>query len=80
MGVVVLDDQLLCDGLTDFTKDELKELLQNVLDPEQHLIPEIGRILGEREFDVLLLSGVGEVYPYIRSRNVLNKLQSTAKD
>lgn len=72
-------DQLI-EQETDFTKDELKELLQNVLDPEQHLIPEIARILGEREFDVLLLSGVGEVYPYIRSHNVLNNLQSTAKD
>lgn len=72
-------DQLI-EQETDFTKDELKELLQNVLDPEQHLIPEIARILDEREFDVLLLSGVGEVYPYIRSHNVLNNLQSTAKD
>jgi hypothetical protein len=32
------------------------------------------------EFDVLLLSGVGEVYPFIRSHNVLNNLQATAKD
>lgn len=63
-----------------FSKDELKELLQNVLDPEQHLIPEIAAVLKATEFDVLLLSGVGEVYPFIRSHNVLNNLQSTAKD
>ena len=63
-----------------FSKDELKELLQNVLDPEQHLIPEIAAVLEANEFDVLLLSGVGEVYPFIRSHNVLNNLQSTAKD
>lgn len=63
-----------------FSKDELKELLQNVLDPEQHLIPEIAAVLKANEFDVLLLSGVGEVYPFIRSHNVLNNLQSTAKD
>ena len=63
-----------------FSKDELKELLQNVLDPEQHLIPEIAAGLEANEFDVLLLSGVGEVYPFIRSHNVLNNLQSTAKD
>ncbi len=63
-----------------FSKDELKELLQNVLDPEQHLIPEIATVLEANEFDVLLLSGVGEVYPFIRSHNVLNNLQSTAKD
>lgn len=37
-------DQLI-EQEADFTKDELKELLQNVLDPEQHLIPEITRVL-----------------------------------
>lgn len=61
-------------------KDELKELLQGVLDPETHLIPEIGALLEKQQFDVLFLSGVGEVYPYIRSHNVLNNLQSTAKE
>lgn len=61
------------------TKDKLKELLQNVLDPEQHLVPEIGRRLLAVEYDVLFLSGVGEVFPYIRSHNVLNNLQKTAK-
>ncbi|MDX2387796.1 DUF1788 domain-containing protein [Sinorhizobium medicae] len=61
-------------------KDELKELLQGVLDPETHLIPAIGAILASQQFDVCFLSGVGEVYPYIRSHNVLNNLQSTAKE
>lgn len=34
----------------------------------------------QSEFDVLFLSGIGEVFPYIRSHNVLNNLQSTAKN
>lgn len=62
------------------SKDELKELLQGVLDPENHLIPVIAQTLKANEFDVLFLSGIGEVYPYIRSHNVLNNLQSTAKE
>jgi len=62
------------------SKDELKELLQGVLDPETHLIPEIASRMSQAEFDVLFITGVGEVYPYIRSHNVLNNLQSTAKD
>ena len=62
------------------TKDQLKELLQGVLDPEAHLVPAIARKIVETEFDVIFLSGVGEVFPYIRSHNVLNNLQSTAKD
>lgn len=62
------------------SKNELKELLQGVLDPEEHLIPAIAERLMKEPYDVLFLSGVGEVFPYIRSHNVLNNLQSTAKD
>jgi len=62
------------------SKDQLKELLQGVLDPETHLVPAIAKKMTDCEFDVLFLSGVGEVFPYIRSHNVLNNLQSTAKE
>ena len=61
-------------------KEALQELLQNVLDIKGHLIPKIGERLAQSDYDVLFLSGVGEVFPYIRSHNVLNNLQSTAKD
>ena len=64
----------------DVDKDSLLELLQNVLGIEEYLIPAIGQRLRETAFDVLFLSGIGEVFPYIRSHNVLNNLQSTAKD
>lgn len=61
-------------------KEQVKELLQGVLDPETHLVPTIAAKLANTDFDVLFLSGVGEVFPYIRSHNVLNNLQSTAKE
>ena len=61
-------------------KDNLQELLQNVLDIQEYLIPAIAERLQATDFDVLFLSGIGEVFPYIRSHNVLNNLQSTAKD
>jgi hypothetical protein len=64
---------------TEIEKDALKELLQNVLDIREHLIPTIAAKLDVADFDVLFLSGIGEVFPYIRSHNVLNNLQSTAK-
>ena len=64
----------------DYSKAELKELLQGVLDPEQHLIPAIATMLAETAHDVLFITGVGAVFPYIRSHNVLNNLQSTAKE
>jgi hypothetical protein len=65
---------------SDIEKDGLLELLQNVLGIEEYLIPAIGNQLQQVEFDVLFLSGIGEVFPFIRSHNVLNNLQSTAKD
>lgn len=61
-------------------KDQLKELLQGVLDSEAHLIPAIANLMQDEAFDVMFISGVGEVFPYIRSHNVLNNLQKTAKD
>ncbi len=62
------------------SKDQFKELLQGVLDPEAHLVPTIATKLSNVDFEVLFLTGVGEVFPYIRSHNVLNNLQSTAKE
>ena len=64
----------------DSEKGEIKELLQGVLDPQAHLIPKIGEAIKAAPHDVIFLSGVGEVYPFIRSHNVLNNLQSTAKE
>jgi hypothetical protein len=65
---------------SDTDKGEVRELLQSVLDPKANLIPKIGDAIEATPHDVIFLSGVGEVYPYIRSHNVLNNLQSTAKD
>jgi hypothetical protein len=72
-------DEILAVEL-DVEKDNLRELLQNVLGIEEYLIPAIGERLHQADFDVLFLSGIGEVFPYIRSHNVLNNLQSTAKE
>ena len=55
-------------------KSELRELLQGVLDVHEHLIPKIAGAIDCQPHDVIFLSGVGEVYPYIRSHNVLNNL------
>ena len=74
----ILDQILEIEPDTD--KGEIRELLQSVLDPKANLIPKIGDAIEATPHDVIFLSGVGEVYPYIRSHNVLNNLQSTAKD
>jgi len=62
------------------SKDEFKEELQSMLDIETVLTPAIAQKMKESEFQVMFISGAGEVFPYIRSHNVLNNLQKIAKD
>lgn len=60
----------------DQDKDDFRELLQGMLDPQLHIAPAIRDRLAADAFDIFFLTGIGEVFPYIRSHNVLNNLQS----
>ncbi len=64
---------------TSLTKKELMEDLQSSLNSEHHLVPAITERIETESFDILFLTGIGEVFPYIRSHNILNSLQSIAK-
>ena len=57
-------------------KSEFTEMLQSMLNPQQHLAPAIREKIADGGFDIFFLTGIGEVFPYIRSHNVLNNLQS----
>ncbi len=57
-------------------KSDFSEMLQSMLNPQLHLAPAIREKLAEGDFDIVFLTGIGEVFPYIRSHNVLNNLQS----
>jgi hypothetical protein len=84
LSIALLKERGILDQILEMeasvAKPELKELLQGVLDPEAHLVPAISKRMQDADFDVMFISGVGEVFPYIRSHNVLNNLQSAAKD
>ena len=61
---------------SDFRRD-----FQRMLDPEQHIAPAIKRrIEAEAGVDLLILTGIGRVFPFIRSHNVLNNLQVAVSD
>lgn len=63
----------------DQDKADFREMLQGMLDPLLHIAPAIRDRLATETFDILFLTGIGEVFPYIRSHNVLNNLQSVVK-
>lgn len=62
------------------SKEEFKETLQGILDTETYLVPAIKNKIDALEYQILFITGVGEIFPYIRSHNVLNNLQTVAKD
>ncbi len=61
-------------------KDILKETLQNVLNAEEHLVPAIQNLISNKKYQVLLIKGIGEVFPYIRTHNLLSNLQKILKN
>ena len=64
----------------EISKSELLDDLQGILDVKSVLVPAIAKKMSATDFDVLFLTGVGASFPLLRSHNVLNNLQSTAKD
>ena len=67
LSVEILKERDIWDQILELepsvSKDQLRELLQGVLDPETHLVPAIAAKLARSDFDVLFLTGVGEVFP-----------------
>ncbi|MCY0970259.1 DUF1788 domain-containing protein [Chryseobacterium wangxinyae] len=61
-------------------KDKFLNALQSTLNIHQVFIPKIKNILDDNPSNVYFLTGIGLVFPYIRSHTVLNNLQNIAKD
>ncbi len=74
------DWEWLLENEANMSRDELKEELQGVLDIETVITPAISEKMQGADFQVLFITGVGEVFPYIRSHNILNNLQKRAKE
>lgn len=61
-------------------KLEFKSALQSVLDINEVLMPAVGQRIKASGAQVYFLTGIGLVYPFIRSHNILNNLQNIAKE
>ena len=62
------------------SKSKLFKTLQGVLDSETKLVPHIEALAKENPSQMLFLTGVGQVFPFIRSHTILNNLQNYIKD
>lgn len=70
----------IIDKEPDMDKGLIFDTLQGMLNVENYIKPEIAVRIQRVVHDVLFITGSGQVFPYIRSHNVLNNLQSVASD
>lgn len=61
-------------------KDRFKKALESTINIHERLIPSIANQIEQNNPDLLILYGVGAVFPFIRSHNILNNLQSAVKE
>jgi hypothetical protein len=62
------------------SKEKFLRALQSSLNIHEVLMPMIQRKIESTNAKVYLLTGIGMVFPFIRSHNVLNNLQNIAKE
>ena len=62
------------------SKERFLKALQSTLNIHQILMPRINDMILASEAKLYFLTGIGLVYPFIRSHNVLNNLQNIAKE
>jgi hypothetical protein len=66
---------LLMDSDGHMPKEDLLDQLHKMLDSEDHLAPAIIQLLEDKEYDVVFIEGVGEVFPYVRTHSLLENLE-----
>lgn len=84
IAMEILDDQLGTEEIFELElqmdKSEFKDAIQSVLEINAVFMPTIKSRIDASASKVYFLTGVGHVYPFIRSHTVLNNLQNIAKE
>jgi len=56
-------------------KQKLLELMSNLADPKTRLVPRLMQKIGAEGVQLALLTGVGRVFPFLRTHTILESLQ-----
>lgn len=71
-----LQDYLEAEGIT---KQELFEDFSNILDVNNRLAPHVSDLIDSSSAEIIIFTGVGEAYPFIRVHSLLEALPSRQK-
>ena len=83
LSLEILKERNIFDKLlqkeSEMQKDKFLKQLQSTLDVETKIMPVIEKLLISSDCKVLFITGIGSVYPFLRSHNILNNLQKIVK-
>ena len=60
-------------------QEDIVSTIDSILDIKSVVIPRISEMISEQNPDYAFITGVGRVYPFIRSHGILNNLDELAK-
>ena len=58
-----------------YPKDRLRNILERLADAKIAVVPAIAQRLNNEPHDLTLISGVGHVFPFLRTQTILENLQ-----
>lgn len=64
----------------ELTKADFIEALAGPLNVQNEVVPSIRNLMEDSKADIVFLTGIGPIYPVIRSHTILNNLQSLVKE
>ena len=82
LSIKILDEegvlQTLLEEEKELDSDTILSTLDSILDIKEVIIPRINDIIKDNELDFVLITGVGRVYPFLRSHSILNNIEGIA--
>lgn len=82
LSIKILDEegvlQTLLEEEKELDSDTILSTLDSILDIKEVIIPRINDIIKDNELDFVLITGVGHVYPFLRSHSILNNIEGIA--
>lgn len=71
--------QTILEDETNLEQEDIVSTIDSILDIKSVIIPHISEMINGQNPDFVFITGVGRVYPFIRSHGILNNLDELAK-
>lgn len=84
LSMNILDEegilQTLLEEEKELDSDAISSTLDSILDIKEVIIPRINKIIEDSNPDYTFITGVGRVYPFLRSHGILNNIEELANE